>query len=132
MKSIFILTFLTIISHLGFSQDSNVVPSEEITDQEVLTFYYAVGTQTIAPSYGHTNDDRLIETAKANLIMGSNILKISLDPDKYFPGRPANIGFSPKVLVRDDHSFKKVLDMPFNYFFLDMFSFQLEGFLFYC
>ncbi len=47
--------------------------------------------------------------------MGSNILKISLSTGSYgITGRSySNI----TALVRDDPSFSKVLDMPFNYYF---------------
>jgi hypothetical protein len=88
----------------------------EITDPEVLAFNYAIGTQTIGPSYGHTTDDRLIETAKVIWNMGSNTLKIALNTGSYnISGRSYNSLLS---LVRDDPSFKYVFDMPFYYYFL--------------
>lgn len=94
----------------------SVKPKEEITDPEVLAYNYALGTQTIGPSYGHTSEDRLIETAKATLNMGSNILKINLAPGSYnITGRPSYSSLT--ALVRDDPSFKQVLDMPFSYYF---------------
>ncbi|MBL7968442.1 MAG: IPT/TIG domain-containing protein [Prolixibacteraceae bacterium] len=94
----------------------SVKTKEEITDPEVLAYNYALGTQTIGPSYGHTSEDRLIETAKATLNMGSNILKITLAPGSYnITGRPAYSNLT--ALVRDDPSFKQVLDMPFSYYF---------------
>ncbi|MCU0458809.1 MAG: IPT/TIG domain-containing protein [Bacteroidales bacterium] len=87
----------------------------QITDPDVLAFNYAIGTQTIGPSYGFTTDDRLVETAKAILGMGSNILKITLSPGSYnITGRSYS---SLTALVRDDPSFSAVLDMPFTYFF---------------
>ena len=88
----------------------------EIADPEVLNYNYSIGTQTIGPSYGFTSQDRLVESAKAILDMGSNILKISLSTGSYnITGRP-NYG-SVTSLVRDDPSFSKVLDMPFTYYF---------------
>lgn len=86
-----------------------------ITDPAVLNFNYAIGTQTIGPSYGFSSDDRLVETAKAIMAMGSNILKISLSAGSYnISGRTyPNI----TALVRDDPSFSAVLDMPFTYYF---------------
>ena len=91
-----------------------VIAKSEITDQEVLDFNYAIGTQTIGPSYGHTGEDRLVETAKAISNMGSNILKITLAPGSYQISRNYNDLVS---LVRDDPSFRQVLDMPFSSFF---------------
>ncbi|MBV5315008.1 MAG: IPT/TIG domain-containing protein [Prolixibacteraceae bacterium] len=128
-------------TQLGFNIPAGVVPGEyrisvkvgnlssasnqmftlksktEITDPEVLNYNYAIGTQIIGPSYGHTADDRLIETAKATLNMGSNILKITLAPGSYnITGRPSYASLTS--LVRDDPSFRQVFDMPFNYYFL--------------
>lgn len=89
----------------------------EITDPDVLSYNYSIGTQSIGPSYGFTSDDRLIESAKAILDMGSNILKISLSTGSYnITGRPNYSSLTS--LVRDDPSFSKVLDMPFSYYFL--------------
>ncbi len=86
-----------------------------ITDPEVLNFNYAIGTQSIGPSYGFTADDRLVETAKAISAMGSNILKITLSPGSYnITGRTYS---SLTALVRDDPSFSSVLEMPFTYYF---------------
>ncbi|HCY42975.1 MAG TPA: hypothetical protein DHV48_16800 [Prolixibacteraceae bacterium] len=88
----------------------------EITDPEVLNYNYAIGTQTIGPSYGHTSEDRLVESSKAILTMGSNILKITLSTGSYnISGRPAYNSLT--ALVRDDPSFKQVIDMPFSYYF---------------
>ncbi len=93
-----------------------VTGKDEITDPDVLNFNYAIGTQSIGPSYGHTTDDRLVETAKAIQAMGSNILKISLSLSSYnLTGRQAYATLTD--LVRDDPSFREVLDMPFNYYF---------------
>ena len=94
----------------------SVTGKDDITDPEVLNYNYAVGTQSIGPSYGHTTDDRLVETAKAIQGMGSNILKISLSLSSYnITGRPAYNSLT--TMVRDDPSFRQVLDMPFTYYF---------------
>jgi len=95
----------------------------EITDPEVLNYNYGIGTQTIGPTYGHTSEDRLVESAKAILTMGSNILKISLSTGSYnISGRPTYTSLT--ALVRDDPSFKQVLDMPFTYYFFSVMRFQ--------
>jgi len=93
-----------------------VSSGQSITDPEVLAFNYSIGTQTIGPSYGHTTDDRLVESAKAILAMGSNILKITLATSSYnLTGRPQYASLT--ALVRDDPSFNYVLGMPFSYYF---------------
>lgn len=85
----------------------------EIVDEDVQSYNYVLGTQTFDPKYSFTQEDGLIETANAILDMGSNILKISLNAKKYgldFDGDATS-------LIREHPSFKKVLDMPFSYFF---------------
>lgn len=97
-------------------QSFSVTVKADITDPEIVNYNYSMGTQTIGPSYGFTSEDRLVESAKAILNMGSNILKISLATSSYnITGRP-NYG-SLTELLRDDPSFSKVLDMPFRYYF---------------
>jgi len=87
-----------------------------INDPDVLNYNYSIGTQTIGPSYGFTTSDRLVESSKAILDMGSNILKISLSTGSYnITGRSYS---SITSLVRDDPSFSEVLNMPFTYYFL--------------
>lgn len=84
-----------------------------ITDQDILNYNYTIGTQTFDPKYSFTQDDNLIETARAILEMGSNILKISLNADKYglsYNGDAAS-------LIHEHSSFKEVLEMPFYYYF---------------
>ena len=97
-------------------QTFSLMVKMDISDPEVMNYNYSMGTQTIGPSYGFTSEDRLVESAKAILEMGSNILKISLATSSY------NIADRPKysnltALIRDDPSFSKVLDMPFSYYF---------------
>ncbi|MCF8380097.1 MAG: IPT/TIG domain-containing protein [Bacteroidales bacterium] len=93
-----------------------VKEENNIIDSEVMNFNYSIGTQTIGPSYGFTEEDILVETSKAILEMGSNILKIALATSKY-----ADIVQYPSAtaveLVRDHPSFKTVMDMPFTYYF---------------
>lgn len=84
-----------------------------ITDQKVLSYNYVIGTQTFDPKYRFTHDDGLIETANAILEMGSNILKISLSADKYGLSHEGN----EVSLIQEHPSFKKVLEMPFSYYF---------------
>lgn len=85
------------------------------TDPEVENFNYVLGTQTIGPKYKFTSDDALVETAKEIYNMGSRILKISLNLSSYgLSGSYSDV----TSIVRDQPSFKYVVDMPFrDYFF---------------
>lgn len=57
-------------------------------------FNYILGTQTFAPSYHFTSDTPVVETSKAILAMGSNIVKTFDNPEHI-----------------------AALDMPFKYYF---------------
>lgn len=103
---------LTIIASQSITIKAKIIP---IDDPEILSYNYSLGTQSIGPAYNFTSEDRLIETAKAILDMGSNILKITLSVTSYnITGRSYN---SLTSLVRDDPSFSEVLNMPFIYYF---------------
>jgi len=85
------------------------------TDPDVENYNYVLGTQSIGPKYKFTTDDALVETAKEIYTMGSRILKISLNVSSY-----GLSGSFPDVtsIIRDQSSFRYVLDMPFrDYFF---------------
>jgi hypothetical protein len=105
MKNTFVLILLLMTSFASFAQ----------YDADVENYNYILGTQTIGPSYKFTTDDKLVETAKAIQAMGSNNLKISLNTSSY--GLSGNYS-TLASLVKDNASFKQVIDMPFkNYFF---------------
>lgn len=89
-------------------------------DAEVARYNYVVGTQTIGVRYGFTEDTRLVETARAILAMGSNVLKIHMAggyEDSYALPRREDIR-SLVELARDELSYKAVLDMPFSYYLI--------------
>lgn len=90
-----------------FSDVRNVV------NEDVLSYNYVLGTQSFDPKYSFTQQDGLIETANAILDMGSNILKISLNAQKY----GLDFNGDATSLIQEHPSFKKVLDMPFSYYF---------------
>ena len=78
-------------------------------------FNIRIGTQTVGPRYGFTNESRLLETARGILDMGSDILKIALIPESYNIDAPR--GLTPLQVASTIEDFKSVLDMPFNYIF---------------
>lgn len=85
------------------------------TDAEVENYNYVLGTQTIGPKYKFSSEDALLETAKAIYNMGSKSLKISLSVSSY---TGVSGSYSTLTsLVRDNSSFRNVIDMPFNNYF---------------
>jgi hypothetical protein len=95
---------------ISFSELIDVTEKTVIDDPDVLNYNYSLGTQAIGGNYSFTNDDVLIEKAKAIYNMGSNIIKISIKNDN-------NDYHSLKQLVSEDPSYSYVLDMPFTYYF---------------
>jgi hypothetical protein len=83
-------------------------------------FNTIIGTQTITPRYQFTGQTRLVETAEGIRDMGSNILKIALDPSF---SKQYKIPENPKIqnltdLVSREPSFRHVFDMPFATYIL--------------
>ena len=82
-------------------------------------FNYVLGTQTIQPKYQFTNDLKLIETAKQIQAMGSNLIKLALDPFQYDDMTEFNsYQYQFLALARDVPAFSDVLDMDFAYYML--------------
>lgn len=81
-------------------------------------YQYVVGTQTIGVKYGFTQDTRLVETAKAILATGSNILKITLGQQSFASYLlPKDDGITDLVgLATREPSVRAVLDMPFAHY----------------
>jgi len=96
-------------------------------DRDVEAYNYVLGTQTIGSKYHFTKDDVLLETARAILEMGSNILKISVEenyPTQYEGIQRDPAIRSPMELVRDQHSFRTVLSMPFSHIIVWVYPFD--------
>uniref|UniRef100_A0A0G4I3A5 CBM2 domain-containing protein n=1 Tax=Chromera velia CCMP2878 TaxID=1169474 RepID=A0A0G4I3A5_9ALVE len=100
----------TTTTTMGSTTSSSSPLPPSLTPEE--RFNLAVGTQTIAPFYKFTSDDRLLETAKRVQSMGSNILKISLDPDMYQLQYSVN-KWDPVAVLSGIPSYETVLRMPF-------------------
>jgi hypothetical protein len=85
-------------------------------------FNAVIGTQTFNPSYRLTRKPRLMETAEAIRGVGGDTIKFQLSPT-YARGN-GNVDMahggilSLTDLVRDEHSHRAVLDMPFSRFVL--------------
>jgi hypothetical protein len=93
--SLLLLAGMFLITLCTNSSDSD--SDSENVDAGIVSYNYILGTQTFAPSYQFTEENKIIETAKAIREMGSNIIKTS---------------------ARGDESTREILDMPFTYYFL--------------
>lgn len=91
------------------------------------TTNYILSTQTIGPKYQFTKDTKLVETAKIIHEIGSNTLKIALSKkySKNHYGLPEREEIkSVKDLAEKEPSFKTVLDMPFAYYHIWVYTFS--------
>lgn len=96
-------------------------------DRRAAAFNYVIGTQTFGVKYTFTKDTSLVETAKAILAMGSNVLKISMEKDyhRQYPGLSVN----PEIrtladLARLEPSYRAVLRMPFSHILIWTYPFD--------
>jgi hypothetical protein len=94
-------------------------------DADVAAYNYVLGTQTFGITYQFTSKNSLVETAEAIRRLGSNAIK-------FFAGRGAagqyRMTLPPAIasltaLVRDEPSFRAVLDMPFAHYVLWAYTF---------
>ncbi|MGJ8643538.1 MAG: hypothetical protein ACSHX9_09040 [Luteolibacter sp.] len=99
------------------------VPANEAIDP----FNYVLGTQSIGIRYQFTEQTGLVETAEQIQGMGSNLLKIALNPkycgaDYSLPKRD-DIGSLVELAIKEP-SFKALLHMPFGYYQLWAYAFS--------
>lgn len=119
-RNLLIATSLFALSPFHVSQAVALPTSTSLTLSPVQAFNTIIGTQTIVPRYQFTSQTRLVETAEGIHQMGSNILKIALDPSF---SRQYKIPENPKIqnltdLVSREPSFRRVFDMPFATYIL--------------
>jgi hypothetical protein len=92
--------------------------SPERTEKTLREYNFVAGTQTIGAGsqYKFTEKPVLIETAERILAMGSNILKISLNPVLQDTETPESFRqASPLTLASQEATIKALLDMDFTY-----------------
>lgn len=82
--------------------------------EEVKAYNYAIGTQTIGPSYGFTQESRLVETARQILSMGSNIMKTTLSLEQGFT-------YCHEMLEKNP-DYRTIMGMDFRYYFFWVYS----------
>lgn len=84
-------------------------------------FNYILGTQTFKPNYQFTDANGLIETANGMIAMGSNILKMTLQPGNYIEPDPGYV--APMDAINNYPFLKEAMDMPqFKHIFLWVYS----------
>jgi hypothetical protein len=108
-QNIIALTLISLLWQIGNSF------AEEI----YTSFNYVLGTQTFQPKYQFTEETRLVETAMQIEEMGSNILKILIDSDysdHYKLPQNTEVNSFTSLLEKEP-SYRKVLRMPFDYYF---------------
>ncbi|MDR2764955.1 MAG: hypothetical protein LBB90_07985 [Tannerella sp.] len=91
--------------------------------KEYNRYNLTVGTQTIGAIYKFTEKPILVETAERIIAMGSNILKISLNPawqeNAYNTETPEIFRHAPpSVIASQEPAVKAMLDMDFSYILL--------------
>jgi len=89
-----------------------------LSDPEVDSYNVRVGTETFAALYKFTGQSALVETAQAITNMGSDTIKFYLGANSSYQAGvnlPSNVT-NLLTLVRDQHDFHQVLDMPFRHF----------------
>jgi hypothetical protein len=103
----------------------NQSPKSPVWTEEMLKEYneynFVVGTQTIGAGsqYKFTEKPVLIETAERILAMGSNVLKITLNPVLQDAETPENFRqASPLTLASQETTISTLLDMNFTYHLL--------------
>lgn len=127
----FVLLSTTAWACAAAPKETGVDPSASVPiDHAVENFNYVLGTQTFGIRYTFTEEDGLVETAKAIHGMGSNVLKIGLG-DRYhgeWYGLPKDDSIrTVGDLVRTQPSYRRVLNMPFKYYFFWVYPMSTEG-----
>jgi hypothetical protein len=112
---------IVFISCKKSSEWTEKTPREYDLTEEMLKKYnkynFVVGTQTIGAGiqYKFTEKPVLIETAERILAMGSNILKITLNPESQDTETPESFRqASPLVIASQETTMKALLEMDFT------------------
>ena len=96
-------------------------------NNNVASYNFAIGTQTVGSKYKFTDESMLVETAREIKNMGSNLLKFSMHPryctENY--GLPKNDAITSLTkLATLEPSVKEVLDMDFKYYHIWVYGFS--------
>ncbi|MFA5292742.1 MAG: hypothetical protein WC496_06870 [Phycisphaerae bacterium] len=111
-----------------FSSAEGFNDRQKTLDKKYGAFNYAIGTQAFSAMYQLTGDDLLVEQAKAIADMGSNVLKCEISSRSAYiynfkeKIRPQNL----RQFISTSPSYKKILDMPFDYYLFWTYECGLE------
>ena len=112
---------------LAWSMFPEILMGADSKPEPIDATNYILGTQTIGPRYGFTDQTRLVETARQIRQMGSNLLKFSMSrrycKDQYHLPARKDIQ-SLTDLAAKEPSVKAVLDMPFAYYHMWVYPFS--------
>ena len=84
--------------------------AQKLPNSEAASYNYVIGTQTFDPAYNFTQEDRLVETAREILKMGSNTIKFKLPHDKIGDATPTSL----TEIARSNPSVKTIFELPFS------------------
>ena len=115
MTTHLIQRFILVLATIAITSCSN---KEQKAEQIVAQYNYIIGTQTIGAKYKFTEEPVLVETACRIREMGSNIIKIALNPTEKDKELASWKNATPKTLASECPVLKRVLDMDFSYIFM--------------
>jgi len=129
-KALYLPILVVIVSLIYFSISAfknSKIDQNEINENGVATYNFAIGTQTVGSKYKFTDESMLVETAREIKNMGSNLLKFSMHPryctENY--GLPKNVAITSLTkLATLEPSVKEVLDMDFKYYHIWIYGFS--------
>jgi len=125
-----VLPILVTLS-IGQTLSAGEAPAGVRSLTEVDAFNLILGTQTIGAEYQFTKESRLVETARAILEMGSNVLKFRMSKEYAVYTAPNTPGTKPQPdpaircladLAREP-AHKRVYEMPFAYYHIWAYTF---------
>jgi len=121
--SAIIVVFFVLLGIISFDDENQGNKKSE----QIESYNYAIGTQTVGSKYKFTDKTMLVETALEIKKMGSNLLKFSMHP-RYFSenyGLPKNDKINSLTkLATLEPSVKEVLDMDFKYYHIWTYCFS--------
>ena len=114
MKTIHLYAGILSACLLAVSCSDAEKTAEKIADE----YNYVIGTQTIGAGYKFTEKPVVVETAERIAEMGSNIIKIALNPVEGDAETASFKNAAPLELAKECPALKTVLDMDFRYVFM--------------
>jgi hypothetical protein len=122
-----VVSLLVMVGVYSISAAFNVKERTVKLNNQIASYNYVIGTQTVGSKYKFTDETMLVETAKEIKNMGSNLLKFSMHPrycsENYGLPKNDNINSLTKLATLEP-SMKEVLDMDFKYYHIWVYGFS--------